>query len=448
VQEVFPRGFVLGQRVTVDIPLKGDMLGPVTLELRLPRIPQAADDDLWAPSIGYALLRHVRVWLNDTMLMDHERLWFDIRDQLFESPSRRAALQDLLGGRRSLTQDHLLLVPVHLPWSSFDTYFPLVALPGVRITMDIDTESYEKCLVLSTEARADATSGRIKNATYTAPSTVVVTLFAAASQSTLDILLADDLDATPVATGTVLAGVTTVALTVPVPLPAGGLVARCDGEVRRIVAPIPAFPGPTPELRGYALFDTVYLDRDEAYALIRSRHVYIYDTVLDMEAKTYRDVYAMNGPNTTTFLPTVKVDLSEINYPTRALVWVAYTEADAADPASYFRYVTDGLKTCRLSTNAQDIAFERPAAKYELVSTLKAGRRVASRPSGIYIHSWALDLGDIQPSGALTFAPARNPMLIATLNDSFIGTPAVVKVFAIVRRVLALYKGRAQFVFT
>ena len=443
VEQVFPRGFVLGTRTVVDIPLAADALGGTSIELKLPVIPGAAAEDVWRPSIGYVLLRRIRIWLNETMIVDQERLWLDVADKLLETPGKRWARQSLVEGSNepgtplSLAQSHTILVPLRLPWS-LNNFFPLVSMPGMQMSMELELESFENAMVLSSEARQEAPSGRVRSASYHSPTTIVVTFQASLSASTLTL---EASNGTVVASAPVEAGATSVAVAISAPWVA--VWAVCDGDRRRVVASRPVFPAATPELQAKVIFDMAFLERDERYTLLNTPITWTFQTQVDMEAKTYKESLGVDGSMHRIFLKTVKVDLSEINYPVRALVWLVYPENFGAS-GGYFSYVAQPFENCQLYLNNQELTLQRPGKHFELLAAYTAGTRCEAQ--GIFVHSFALDLPSPQFSGSVGFDKARQPFLIVNLTDSMAQERAVVKVFAIVRRSLILYKGRARFV--
>lgn len=443
-EEPFPNGFVLGSKNVMEIPLSADALGGTTLEIRLPQIPTAAAEDVWVPSVGYALLRRVRVYVNETMIVDQERLWYDLSDKLFLAPARRAAREEMVSAG-SLTQPHILHVPLQLPWSQ-QHFFPLVALPGVRMTLEIDTEAFQNCILLSQEARVDATEGTIKNAVYnllaSTQTVATITLFAQASPVTVSIM--NPSKTITLATTTVSAGTTSISLGFQSAVPPEGLVAVCGVSTRRIVAPSPAFPGSVQEVQAVALFDNAILDVTERHQLLRSKMAWTFDTQVDMESKTYKESVSVDGIIDRVYLPSVKVDLSEVNYPVRGLVWVVYEELFG--PGTYFQYMPAAMESCQLFCNNQELTLKMPAKHFALATAYTAGGKVSCRTDGIHLHTFSLDLTSPHSNGSLGFNKAKQPYLEATLSSAVIGTQSVVKVFALVRRALVLYKGSVQFI--
>jgi Major capsid protein N-terminus len=431
VETPFANAFVLGRRNRTDVPMGGDCLGAITLEIRLPPIPGALPGDTWVPSVGYALLRRVRVWLNDTLLSDTERLWYDLHDRLFETKDAEA----MVGKETplSLTEPHILHVPLKLPWHR-GNWFPLVAAFGGRMMLDIEAEAFAACI--RPAPRVDGSS-HIRRATYLTPTLVRVSLAPAAAPRTLTLLSASG---ALLATRTVIPG--TDGLTVSLAGPWQAAEARCDGAVVPVAAETLEFPGRPEELDVRCLFEVAFLDSPERFGMRRARALVHCDAAVDMEAATYKEVVDADGRVSRVGLASARIDLSELNFPVRALVWVVY---DAAFQ-NMFEYYTDALDTCRVFANNQEIVRPQPGSYFQLL-TKHARGRVAPARDGVHFLPFCLDLGNLQPSGSLAFDKAKQPFLDVALADAFrtAAPKAMVKVFAVVRRLLVVYHGAAAF---
>lgn len=158
--EKFRTGFGFGMTpARLDVPRSGDLLGDMTLELRLPallQVPEGSSPDpgaTWTPAIGYFLMRRVRFLLNDTVVHDQERLWYDIADKLFCTAGKAAGLDAMIGREAlSVYEEHVLFVPLRLLCcrdaanSGAQNWLPLLAVPTATITLEIETESFDKCV--------------------------------------------------------------------------------------------------------------------------------------------------------------------------------------------------------------------------------------------------------------------------------------------------------------
>jgi hypothetical protein len=146
---------VFGRVSRVDVPRDGDLLGDLVLELRLPALPSLGAGGAWVRHIGYVLLRRARLVINDTMVHDHERLWYDISDRLLCPDGKRAALDVMLGGDRELPTnvEHLLYVPLKFlccrgarTGRRGTQHLPLLALANATITLELHVEALSSCL--------------------------------------------------------------------------------------------------------------------------------------------------------------------------------------------------------------------------------------------------------------------------------------------------------------
>ena len=432
VETPFANAFIMGRRNRTDVPTSGDCLGGITLELRLPRIPGAIPGDTWVPAIGYALLRRVRVWLNDTLLSDTERLWYDLHDRLFETKDTAAMLGS--GAPLSLAQPHVVHVPLKLPWHR-GNWFPLVAAFGGRMTLDIEAEAFAACI--RPVPRVDASSSDLRRATYLTPTLVRVDLVPSPAPRTLTLVSASGAE---VAIRAILPGVAGV--TVSLGAPWAAAEARCGAGAVPVGAATLQFPGRPEELDVRCLFEVAFLDSPERFGIRRARALFHCDTAVDMEAATYKEMVDADGRVARVGLTTAQIDLSELNFPVRALVWVVY---DAAFQ-NMFQYHVDALRSCRVFANNQEIVGPQPGAYFQLM-TKQAQGRVAPARDGVHFLPFSLDVGSLQPSGALALDRAKQPFLEVTLTDTFRATApkATVKVFAIVRRLLVVYNGSAVF---
>lgn len=155
--ELFRTGFGFGMTpARLDVPRSGDLLGDLTLEVRLPALLTSESPDpaaTWTPAIGYFLLRRVRFLLNDTVVHDQERLWYDISDKLFGTSAKAAGLGAMIGrDALSVYENHTLFVPLKLlccrdaASRSAQNWLPLMAVPTASITLEIETETFDKCV--------------------------------------------------------------------------------------------------------------------------------------------------------------------------------------------------------------------------------------------------------------------------------------------------------------
>jgi len=348
-------GLVLGKLNSVVIPRGGDMLGNVTLEIRLPVVPGARPEDLWCDAIGYVLLRRVRVRIDDVIISDSERLWYDISDRLFLSAARTRGVDEMIGRNRalSLTEPHVLYVPLKVfsgkNHHATQNFMPLLASPGTSISLEVDVERFENC----------------------------VRSFAGNSESQSPLSLS----------------VT-------------------------------------------ALAQYVYLEDTERERMINRQRDILIETEQDVEAPSFMISGESKVP-----LEAVKLDLSEVNYPVKALVWVAY-DSSALSTKQYFRY-SDQIASSILLLDGTERYNLADDGTTNLLETYYRGRNCVS--DSLHAYSFALDFASWQPSGHLTFGEVRKPVLQVHFKQKT--ASLVVKCFVVGYRYLSFEKGRVRVLF-
>lgn len=146
----FPNGFLLGSTNQMEIPRCGDLLGNVTLEIRLPRVPEASPGQTWAKSIGYVLLRKIVLRIDDVIVDQQERLWYDISDRLFLASPHAGGMRAMMGAAAlPLDRPHIVYVPLKLLSCKShhlqNNFLPLLAMPGSTVRLDIEAETFANC---------------------------------------------------------------------------------------------------------------------------------------------------------------------------------------------------------------------------------------------------------------------------------------------------------------
>lgn len=142
-----------GATTTVTIPRRGDMLGDVVLEVRLPNLGIAGGT--WADAIGYVLMARARLILDEVVIHDHERLWYDMVDRLYMPHGRKTGIDAMIGRGAVLATDRAHVV--YLPFKFFcckahhasQQFLPLVSLDSRRVlTLEFTAESLAACVSL------------------------------------------------------------------------------------------------------------------------------------------------------------------------------------------------------------------------------------------------------------------------------------------------------------
>lgn len=155
--ECFEDAFDLrpGETSVVELRRRGDVLGDVVLEIALPDL--GVPGGRWADAIGYVLFTRIKLVIDDLVIHDQERLWYDISDKLFMPQGRLAGIDAMIGrgGAAPLATDraHTVLVPLKLASCRAHyrnpQFLPIGALATKsKITLELSAEALASCLVL------------------------------------------------------------------------------------------------------------------------------------------------------------------------------------------------------------------------------------------------------------------------------------------------------------
>ncbi len=229
-----------------------------------------------------------------------------------------------------------------------------------------------------------------------------------------------------------LAGLTNVPISVELELES---FANC------VEAAVLAAGGVDPvNLGAVLLCDYVRLDTPEQNVFLADDEVTLQiEQVQDMEAPAF--VPTSDG---LMILPAVKVDLSELNVPTKLLVAVVY-DTNYATP---FVFEDDAIVDMHVEFNSKERFDKRLGDYFQLQQRYDYLGSSKGRPAkdGIHAYSFALDASTQQASGAVNFSALELPLLRATLNTNVVssGTRFVVKVFSVSYNWLVCKQGAAQ----
>lgn len=201
---------------------------------------------------------------------------------------------------------------------------------------------------------------------------------------------------------------------------------------------VASYTGSTPptELTCTVLTDYVFLERAERERMINRPHTLLIETEQDAEALTYKEMLSTGG-DARVPLDSVKVDLSEVNYPVKYLVWVIYA-SDAQKTKTYFTYL-DEVKNSVLLLDGNDRFSSQNAGYFQLVQKYNYATRTTGR-DGVYMYNFGLDASSWQPCGHLTFGEVSLPMLHVDLVEK--RPDRVVKVFIVGYKFLDVRQGR------
>ena len=150
-----------GRATSLEVPRRGDMLGDMFLQVSLPNL--GIPGGRWVDAVGYVLLTRVRLVLNDVVLHDQERLWYDLADKVFMPHGKLDAVNAMIGRGRVLSTNaaHTVLVPFKFMCCkghyANQHYLPLASLSNaVKITLEVTTEPLASLVHLPANASLPA----------------------------------------------------------------------------------------------------------------------------------------------------------------------------------------------------------------------------------------------------------------------------------------------------
>lgn len=154
-EEVFPNDFTFGKSNSMIIPRSGDLLGDVILEIKLPVVQGATGQDTWVAGIGYVLLKRIRLEIDDTIIHNHERLWYDLDDALFLKSSKKLGVNEMIGRvPLPMNVQHVIYIPLKFfcckNYHARQNFMPLLGIPGSTLRVTFDTDTFDNVSVLST----------------------------------------------------------------------------------------------------------------------------------------------------------------------------------------------------------------------------------------------------------------------------------------------------------
>jgi hypothetical protein len=187
-----------------------------------------------------------------------------------------------------------------------------------------------------------------------------------------------------------------------------------------------------------ALVDYVFLETAEKERMINRPHTLLVETEQDAEALTYKEVLSSGG-DARIPLDSVKVDLSEINYPVKYLAWVCYANS-ALQTKSYFTYTDDIQRSLLLLDGVE--RFPPQNKDYFQMLEKFYGCRRAPAQDGVFVYNFGLDATSWQPCGHCTFGEVSLPILQVDIGEK--RTDRVIKVFVVGYKFLDIEHGRVN----
>ena len=188
-----------------------------------------------------------------------------------------------------------------------------------------------------------------------------------------------------------------------------------------------------------ALIDYVFLGAAEKERMINRPHTILIETEQDAEAVTYKEMLGGGGGDARVPLDSVKVDLSEVNYPVKLLAWVCYAN-NALQTKTYFTYTDDITKSLLLLDGNERFPTQNKDY-FQLLEKFYGCRRTPAH-DGVYIYNFGLDASSWQPSGHCTFGEVKMPLLQVDIGEK--RSDRVIKVFVVGYKFLDIKHGRVN----
>lgn len=449
-------GFKFGETCSAPISLDaGDLLGDISLEIRLPAVPGAGLLDVWAPKIGYVLLRKVKLIIDGAVIGENERLFLDLHDTLFCPCNKRWGLDRLIGdvvpgsgggGGLSMREAHVLHVPLrlptsrtHRPTSDPGAYVPLLQVrPGTSMVLQVEAETFLNSCVLDREGW-DAGPRLVP--TVTSPDRAAAVVPAQPGQTVA--LLASD-------------GTTVLATQV---VPGGGRDMVVFEDLADDVDYYAAIDGSTPPTLVVAHPDI--LARRVTSADVRVLGTYVFVTQVEkagmmragtMRAETETSLLfdsAQDVEARTQALKVVRADVAEVSMAARYLAFAVYKRSSILEKR-YFQYEVLDAAFSRgfLRLNGEQLFEAQSMGWFALVQPYLHFPTASMPPpatSGrVGALSFALDPSSRSPSGILNLAKFTRPTLELETRATYVDEDSVLKVFVVSHNFLVNTRGQLQ----
>ena len=306
-------------------------------------------NDTWRAPLAYMLMRRVRFLVDDLVVHDHERLWYDMHDRLTAREGHTRGLAELLGTDLSMGQAHTVFLPLKLLSSGKPrAFFPIILVPKCRVKVELQVESFAGCV----------------------PSGLGVE---AAQPSSLAVKLV--------------------------------------GE-------------------------RVLLDPEERNAMLLRPLTIMYEGAQDMDALNYVE----GGEGQVVKSSQAAIDLSELNLPVKALLWVVYAES-VAEPFQYL----DVVEWATLQFGSQErVLADGPTFSRQQVHS-HAPRCL---PGNVYMYSFALQAWSTDPCGAVDFSLVQKPVLRLRLKPEAAAMQLKCKVWGVTYNWLTFQGGKITRLFS
>jgi len=105
IQTTFNGATGFGRRMTCTVARNGDLIGPMYLEVKLPKLNQAGgNDQKWTNGVGNALIKSVEVEIGGQRIDKHYGEWLDIWGELNVAKNHRDAYNEMVGNYTTIAE--------------------------------------------------------------------------------------------------------------------------------------------------------------------------------------------------------------------------------------------------------------------------------------------------------------------------------------------------------
>lgn len=106
-------------------------------------------NDTWGSPLARVLTRRVRLLIDEVVVHDHERVWYDMLDQLHTTQAKSEGMREMLGTGLSMGAEHTVMLPLKFLCSSAHTpraYLPLVLLSQSTVQVEVHLEEFARAV--------------------------------------------------------------------------------------------------------------------------------------------------------------------------------------------------------------------------------------------------------------------------------------------------------------
>lgn len=439
-----------GNKITITIPRKGDLLSGMMLEFDLPSLSTsttfsgsssiATGSVKYVDNIGHALIEYADIKIGGTLIDRHYGEWMDIWTELTDNTSQKEGLDIMLGrtGELSNTSGGTVYIPMRY-WfcRNIGLALPLIALQYHDVDFEVKLRPLASVTTLGEFAyyTATGTSGST-SLNLVKPDTENTPNLDTDVQG--KIIVTSDGTEYFVSQSSTVSGIGTSASPYVITLNSALSSSLSSDEI--YIKPNGELAS-TPSITDTRLFlDYVYLDTYEKKEFALAKHRYLIEQV----QYSGEEGLASGIIN--------KKQKLNFNLPIKELFWTIQLTSTSRnnDLFNYSNTVAEGIvqgnlmNKCTILYNGLERFDERNADYFRIVQPYQYHTRVPNKY--FYIYSFSINPEEFQPSGCSNFSKIDVVDLDLTMVS---GNPATnLKVYALNYNILRIFNGMGGVVFT